>query len=79
MSPVVASESTGSHIGYETSSRSTLGRVMALADREMTLIQKWTGQGLDECGRLGRLLLFRNLALEADLQMQMGSKRFLLA
>ncbi len=68
MSPVVASESTGSHIGYETSSRSTLGRVMALADREMTLIQKWTGQGLDECGRLGRLLLFRNLALQADLQ-----------
>jgi hypothetical protein len=51
-------------------------QVVELANRQITSFQKWTGRGLDECGRLGRLLLFRNLALAADLQCKWNRSDF---
>jgi len=50
--------------------------VIDLASRKVTALQRWTGLGLDDCGRLGRLLLFRSLALEADLQCRWNRSDF---
>jgi len=66
MSPAVALKGVKS--GPDLLGWSVPAKVIALENRELTSIGKWTGRGLEECERLARLLQFRRQGLDADLQ-----------
>lgn len=51
-------------------------QILHLAERPLTPFQQWTGRNLDDLGHIGRLLLFRRMALESDLRSRWARSDF---